>query len=71
MANTSEVHKRRKSIDAEEEEKIINEIKLEIAEELGLLDIIKEKGWSGLSAQECGRIGGKMVKKLKGLRMRE
>lgn len=48
-----------------EEEERINAIKLEIADELGLLDTIKEKGWSGLNAQECGRIGGKLAKRLR------
>lgn len=33
-------------------------LKLEIAEELGLLDKIKEGGYGNLSAQESGRIGG-------------
>ncbi len=32
--------------------------KLEIAEELGLLDKIKEGGYRCLSARESGRIGG-------------
>jgi small acid-soluble spore protein F (minor alpha/beta-type SASP) len=55
---------RRKNTMTEEEERI-NAIKLEIADELGLLDTIKEKGWSGLNAQECGRIGGKLAKRLR------
>ncbi len=35
-----------------------DEKKLEIAEELGLLDKIKEGGYRCLSAKESGRIGG-------------
>lgn len=33
-------------------------MKYEIAEELGLLDQVMEKGWKSLSSRETGRIGG-------------
>ena len=33
-------------------------MKYEIAQELGLLDKVKQVGWAGLSAKETGRIGG-------------
>ncbi|HHU50092.1 MAG: small, acid-soluble spore protein, alpha/beta type [Caldicoprobacterales bacterium] len=33
-------------------------LKLEIAEELGLLEKVRQHGWSSLSAKETGRIGG-------------
>lgn len=33
-------------------------LKYEIAEELGLLEKLKEVGWAGLSAAESGRVGG-------------
>ena len=33
-------------------------LKYEIAQELGLLEKLKEVGWAGLSAAESGRIGG-------------
>lgn len=42
-----------------EEEKL----KYEIAEELGLLDKVMEKGWKSLSSKETGRIGGLITKK--------
>ena len=42
-----------------EEEKL----KYEIAEELGLLDKVMEKGWKSLSSKETGRIGGLSTKK--------
>ncbi len=38
-------------------------MKYEIAEELGLLEKVKEQGWKSLSAKETGRIGGLMTKK--------
>ena len=34
--------------------------KYELARELGLLDLVKDVGWAGLSAKETGRIGGLM-----------
>lgn len=43
----------------------IEMLKMEIAEELGLLDKIYSEGWGGLSATESGRIGGKLAAALK------
>lgn len=40
-----------------------DQMKLEIAEELGLLDKVQSGGWKALSAKETGRIGGLMTKK--------
>jgi len=40
-------------------------LKYEIAEELGLTDKIDACGWSGLTAEETGRIGGLMTKRKK------
>ena len=54
--------KKEKKIDLnhlEPEEKL----KYEIAEELGLLDKVMEKGWKSLSSKETGRIGGLITKK--------
>ncbi|MCX7884771.1 MAG: small, acid-soluble spore protein, alpha/beta type [Caloramator sp.] len=48
-----------------EEEKEREKIKYEIAEELGLGDKVKKFGWSGLTAEETGRIGGIMTQKNK------
>lgn len=41
------------------------QLKYEIAEELGLLDKVMSEGWKALSAKETGRIGGLMTKKKK------
>lgn len=38
-------------------------MKYEIAEELGLLERVRENGWKSLSAKETGRIGGLMTKR--------
>ena len=43
----------------------IEKLKYEIAEELGLLDKVKEEGWKSLTSKETGRIGGLMTKRLK------
>lgn len=39
------------------------QLKYEIAEELGLLDKVKEYGWKALTAQETGKIGGLMTQR--------
>ena len=41
------------------------QLKYEIASELGLLDKIKEYGWKGLTAKETGKIGGMMTRRKK------
>lgn len=39
------------------------ELKYEIAEELGLLDQVLKDGWKSLSAKETGRVGGLMTRR--------
>lgn len=41
------------------------QLKYEIAGELGLLDKVMSEGWKSLSAKETGRIGGLITKKKK------
>jgi len=43
-------------------------MKLEIAEELGLMDKVNATGWKSLTAKESGRIGGIMTKRKKAAR---
>ncbi len=43
-------------------------MKLEIAEELGLLDKIQSEGWKSLTPKETGRIGGLMTKRKRELK---
>ena len=43
-------------------------LKLEVAEELGLLDKVVEHGWKSLSAKETGRIGGLVRKRKKSMK---
>ncbi len=35
-----------------------DKLKYEVAEELGLLDRVKDGGWRSLTARETGRVGG-------------
>ena len=49
------------------EEKLRENMKYEIAEELGLSEKVDKYGWGGLSAQETGRIGGIMTRRKKEL----
>ena len=34
------------------------QLKVELAKELGLWETVKKEGWSGLSAEDSGRLGG-------------
>ncbi|WP_426349502.1 small, acid-soluble spore protein, alpha/beta type [Alloiococcus sp. CFN-8] len=52
-----------------EAEKLREKLKYEIAEELGLKEKVEALGWSGLTAEETGRIGGVMTKKKKTLKV--
>ena len=45
-----------------------DQLKYEIAEELGLLDKVVEQGWKSLSARETGKIGGIMAKRKKAMK---
>ena len=42
-------------------------LKYEIAQELGLLDKVREGGWKALSSRETGRIGGMISRRKKAL----
>ena len=44
------------------------QLKYEIAEELGLLNQVLDDGWKSLSAKETGRIGGLMTKRKREMR---
>jgi len=40
-------------------------MKLEIAEELGLMDKVNATGWKSLTARESGRLGGLMSRRMR------
>ena len=45
---------------------VLDQFKMEVAEELGLSSKIESQGWENMTSRECGhvggRIGGSMVK---------
>jgi hypothetical protein len=45
----------------------LDDLKVEVAEELGLMDKVHEMGWAELTAAESGRIGGIMTRRLREL----
>ncbi|MCY6370569.1 small, acid-soluble spore protein, alpha/beta type [Clostridium ganghwense] len=50
-------------------EKLRERMKYEIAKELGLNEKVDKFGWSGLTAEETGRIGGVMTKRKRELKI--
>jgi len=50
------------------QQNIIEDLKMEIAEELGLAPKIRKYGWSSLSSAESGRIGGILAHRLKNIK---
>ncbi|GIM28680.1 small acid-soluble spore protein [Clostridium polyendosporum] len=55
--------------DLTEAEKLREQMKYEIASELGLKEKVDVFGWGGLTAEETGRIGGIMTKRKKDLKL--
>lgn len=43
----------------------LEQMKYEIAEEIGVVDKVFESGWRSLSAKESGRIGGLLASRTK------
>ncbi|WP_084295831.1 small, acid-soluble spore protein, alpha/beta type [Desulfitibacter alkalitolerans] len=56
------------ALNQEDREELLNQIKMEIVAELGLMEKVEKVGWSGLSAAESGRVGGLMTQRLRQLR---
>lgn len=52
-----------------EGEKLREQIKYEIADELGLIDKVEKYGWSSLTSEETGRIGGIMTRRKKQMKI--
>jgi hypothetical protein len=42
------------------DEKLLDQFKYEIADELGLREKINTQGWPNMTTRECGQIGGKI-----------
>lgn len=59
--------KLKSNMELTEAEKLREKMKYEIAEELGLKEKVEKLGWSSLTSEETGRIGGIMTKRKKEL----
>ena len=44
---------------------LIEDLKMEIASELGLIEQVKNEGWQSLSPKTSGQIGGKLSQRLR------
>lgn len=42
----------------------LDSLKYEVADELGLLQKLRDKGWDNMTTRECGLVGGHMVRRL-------
>ncbi|MDF2565276.1 MAG: small acid-soluble spore protein alpha/beta type [Massilibacillus sp.] len=42
----------------------MDKMKYEIASELGIADAVRQNGWSTMTSADCGRVGGRMVRKM-------
>lgn len=45
-------------------ENALDQMKFEIATELGIADRVRSQGWSTMTSADCGRVGGHMVRKM-------
>ena len=52
-------------MDARKDRDRHDQLKYEIAQELGLLEKVEQSGWKSLTAKESGKIGGLMTKRKK------
>lgn len=43
----------------------LEQMKIEIADELGLGDKVKEMGWGNMTARDTGRVGGVMSRRMR------
>lgn len=46
---------------------LIEDLKIEIASELGIIEQVNNQGWHSLSPKLSGKIGGKLAQRLKNL----
>ena len=42
----------------------LDQMKFEIASELGIADKVRSNGWANMTSADCGRVGGHMVRKM-------
>lgn len=42
----------------------LDQMKYEVASELGIADRVSSSGWNTMTSADCGRVGGHMVRKM-------
>lgn len=42
----------------------LDQMKYEVASELGIADRVSSQGWNTMTSADCGRVGGQMVRKM-------
>ena len=45
-------------------ENALDQMKFEIASELGIADTVRQNGWATMTSADCGRVGGQMVRRM-------
>jgi small acid-soluble spore protein D (minor alpha/beta-type SASP) len=45
-------------------ENALDQMKMEIASELGVAERVRSSGWATVTSADCGRVGGHMVRKI-------
>ncbi|MDR3588379.1 MAG: alpha/beta-type small acid-soluble spore protein [Negativicutes bacterium] len=45
-------------------ENALDQMKFEIASELGIANQVRSQGWNTMTSADCGRVGGHMVRKM-------
>ena len=60
VANETLGHEMNKEITADNYESLLDQKKVEVAEELGLKEKIENVGWENMTTKEVGKIGGQM-----------
>ncbi len=56
---------RKRGVDTEAEMTPEERLKLQVLEELGLLEKVQKEGWKSLTLAECGRVGGILNSRMK------
>lgn len=49
---------------APQAENALDQMKFEVASELGIANQVRSQGWSTMTSADCGRVGGQMVRKM-------
>ncbi|QDR79584.1 alpha/beta-type small acid-soluble spore protein [Sporomusa termitida] len=45
-------------------ENALDQMKMEVANELGIAERVRSQGWNTMTSADCGRVGGHMVRKM-------